>query len=310
MTAKKVVHIIGTGTIGEPLIGLFLNLREQLELDEMTFHKNRALLSDRAKVKNLIRRGAQLVVAAEKMSDFEKLGMQPTYESQQALEQATVVIDCTPDGVANQHKIDWFQHMPTTTGFLAQGSETGFGKPYASGINDATLVPREDRFIQVVSCNTHNLAVLTETLALHDEAPDNLLEGRFVCMRRSSDISQEKSFIAAPEAGKHKDPTFGTHHARDAWHLFHTRGFDLNLFSSVIKLNTQYMHSIWFNLRVQRPVTLDDVIEKLSANPYVALTHKIMAGPVFFFSRRSRFFCGFCYQSIGVVTPMSHRGVG
>jgi hypothetical protein len=25
-------------------------------------------------------------------------------------------------------------------------------------------------------------------------------------MRRASDISQEKSFIAAPEAGKHKDP--------------------------------------------------------------------------------------------------------
>ena len=35
MAAKRVVHIIGTGTIGEPLIGLFLNLREQLELDEI-----------------------------------------------------------------------------------------------------------------------------------------------------------------------------------------------------------------------------------------------------------------------------------
>jgi len=212
MAAKRVVHIIGTGTIGEPLIGLFLNLREQLELDEITFHKNRALLGDRAKVKSLIRRGAKLVVAAEKMSDFEKLGMQPTYEIQQALDQATVVIDCTPDGVANQHKIDWFQHMPAPQGFLAQGSETGFGKPYARGINDEALVPGEDRFIQIVSCNTHNLAVLTETLALYDEAPDNLIEGRFVCMRRSSDISETKSFIAAPDAGKHHDPQFGTHH--------------------------------------------------------------------------------------------------
>jgi hypothetical protein len=78
MAAKRVVHIIGTGTIGEPLIGLFLNLRQQLELDEVTFHKNRPLLSDRAKVKNLIRRGAKLVVAAETMREFEKLGMQPT----------------------------------------------------------------------------------------------------------------------------------------------------------------------------------------------------------------------------------------
>src|ERR1041384_5462511 len=117
MAAKRIVHIIGTGTIGEPLIGLFLNLRQQLALDEVTFHKNRPLLSDRAKVKNLIRRGAKLVVAADKRSDFEKLGMPPTYEVQEALEQATVVMDCTPDVVANQHKLDWFQQMPTTAGF-------------------------------------------------------------------------------------------------------------------------------------------------------------------------------------------------
>lgn len=302
MVAKRSVHIIGTGTIGEPLIGLLLNLREQLELDEITFHKNRPLLSDRAKVKNLIRRGAKLVVSAEKMSDFEKLGMQPTYEMREALDRATVVIDCTPDGVANQHKIDWFQHMPTTKGFLAQGSESGFGKPYARGINDMALVPGDDRFIQIVSCNTHNLAVITETLALHDEAPDNLIEGRFVCMRRSSDISQEKSFIAAPDAGRHKDPKFGTHHALDAWRLFNTLGFDLNLFSSAIKLNTQYMHSIWFNLKVKRPVTLDEVIEKLEANKYVAMTEKTMANPIFSFGRDHGFFGRILNQTV-VSTP-------
>jgi len=307
MAAKRVVHIIGTGTIGEPLIGLFLNLREQLELDEVTFHKNRALLGDRAKVKNLIRRGAKLVVAAEKMSDFEKLGMQPTYEIQQALDQATVVIDCTPDGVANQHKIDWFQHMPTPQGFLAQGSETGFGKPYARGINDEALVPGEDRFIQIVSCNTHNLAVLTETLALHDEASDNLIEGRFVCMRRSSDISETKSFIAAPDAGKHHDPQFGTHHAYDAWRLFNTRGLDLNLFSSAIKLNTQYMHSIWFNLKVKQPVTLDEVKEKLIANRYVALTEKTMANPIFSFGRDQGFFGRILNQTVVSVPTLTVR---
>ena len=307
MAAKRVVHIIGTGTIGEPLIGLFLNLRQQLALDEVTFHKNRPLLSDRAKVKNLIRRGAKLVVAAETMGEFEKLGMQPTYEVQEALDQATVVIDCTPDGVANQHKIDWFQHMPNTTGFLAQGSETDFGKPYACGINDGTLVADEDRFIQIVSCNTHNLAVLTETLALNEEAPDNLLEGRFVCMRRASDISQEKSFIAAPEAGKHKDPTFGTHHAYDAWRLFHTRGLDLNLFSSAIKLNTQYMHSIWFHLKVKRPVTLDEVIGKLEANKYVALTEKTMANPIFSFGRDQGFFGRILNQTVVSVPTLTVR---
>jgi len=307
MAAKRVVHIVGTGTIGEPLVGLFLDLREQFEIDEITFHKNRPLLGDRAKVKNLIRRGAKLVVAAEKMNDFEKLGMQPTYEVQQALDQAAVVIDCTPDGVANQHKIDQYQHMPATTGFLAQGSEFGFGKPYARGINDAALSQGEDRFIQIVSCNTHNLAVLTETLALHDEVPDNLIEGRFVCMRRSSDLSQEKSFIPAPDAGKHNDPKFGTHHARDAWHLFNTRGLDLNIFSSAIKLNTQYMHSIWFNLKVQQPVTLDEVIGKLTANKFVALTEKTMSSPIFSFGRDHGYFGRILNQTVVSVPTLTVR---
>jgi glyceraldehyde-3-phosphate dehydrogenase (NAD(P)) len=223
------------------------------------------------------------------------------------LAQATVVIDCTPDGVANQHKLDCYQQMPHTAGFLAQGSETGFGKPYARGINDAALVPGEDRFLQIVSCNTHNLAVLTETLALEDEAPDNLLEGHFVCMRRSSDISQEKSFIAAPDAGQHKDPKFGTHHAYDAWRLFNTRGLDLNLFSSAIKLNTQYMHSIWFNLKVKRPVTVDEVVEKLEANPYVALTEKTMANPIFSFGRDQGFFGRILNQTVVSVPTLTVR---
>jgi hypothetical protein len=37
-----------------------------------------------------------------------------------------------------------------------------------------------------------------------------------ICTACASDISQDKSFIAAPEAGKHTDPKFGTHHAYDA----------------------------------------------------------------------------------------------
>jgi glyceraldehyde-3-phosphate dehydrogenase (NAD(P)) len=169
---------------------------------------------------------------------------------------------------------------------------------YARGVNDAALVPGEDRFIQVVSCNTHNLAVLIETLALYDESPDNLLDGRFVCLRRASDISQEKSFIAAPDVSPHKDGRFGTHHARDAWHLFNTLGYDLNLFSSVVKLNTQYMHSIWFNLRVKRAITLDEVNEKFEANKYVALTQKTMANTIFSFGRDHGYFGRLLNQTV------------
>ena len=92
MGAKRVVHVVGTGTLGEPVISLFLNLQHDLEVDEVTFHKNRPLLNDRMKIISLIRRGARLVAEKEKWVDFEKLGMQPTYTREEALAQATVVI--------------------------------------------------------------------------------------------------------------------------------------------------------------------------------------------------------------------------
>jgi glyceraldehyde-3-phosphate dehydrogenase type II len=302
MVTKRSILVVGTGTIGEPLIGLLLGIQQDLDINEITFHKNRPLLRDRSKVINLIRRGAKLAVDAEKVQEFEKLGMQPTYTTQEALGQAAVVIDCTPDGIANKHKKEWYEGMHLAQGFIAQGSEFGFGKMYARGINDAALIPGKDRFIQVVSCNTHNLAVLIETLGLHDEAPDNLVEGRFVCLRRSSDISQDGDFIPSPEVGSHKDARFGTHHARDAWHLFDTLGLDLNLFSSAIKLNTQYMHSMWFNLRVKRATTLEEVVEKFEANKYVALTQKTMASTIFSFGRDHGYFGRILNQTV-VSTP-------
>jgi glyceraldehyde-3-phosphate dehydrogenase (NAD(P)) len=298
MTDKRTIHVVGTGTLGEPLVSLLLNLEKDLGVDEITFHKNTPRVDDRVKIKNLMRKGARLAVEADKMIDFEKIGLQPTYTRQEALEQASVVIDCTSEGLGLKHKADWYQYLHQAQGFIAQGSEFGFGKMYAHGINDATLIPGEDRFIQVVSCNTHNLAVLIDTIALHDEMADNLVEARFVCLRRATDLSQVTGFTAAPDVGKHKDQKFGTHHAKDAWHLFQTRGLDLNLFSSAIKIPTQYMHCLWFNLRVRQPITRDDVLDKLQANPFVALTEKTMSGPIFSFGRDHGYFGRLLNQTV------------
>jgi glyceraldehyde-3-phosphate dehydrogenase (NAD(P)) len=309
MSTKRSIHVVGTGTIGEPLIGLLLHARQALAVDEITFYKHSPRLTDRAKIATLIRRGAKLAVTPEKLVEFEKLGILPTYTAQEALEQATVVIDCTAEGLGNRHKRDVYTQLPTSQGCIAQGSEFGFGKMYARGINDAALVPGEDRFLQVVSCNTHNLAAIVATLGLTEEDPDNLIEGRFVCLRRSTDISQTEDFLPAPEAAVHKDTQFGTHHARDAWHLFGTLGLDLNLFSSAIKINTQYMHTLWFNVRVKRAVSRDDVLDKLQANPYVALTQKTMASTIFSFGRDHGYFGRILNQTVvSIPTVAVHQG--
>ena len=217
MGANAIVHVIGTGTIGEPLIGLFASLREELGIEEVTFHKRTPLLTDRSKVVSLMKRGAKLCVDDSSHRGFQDLGMEPSHEAVEAIERAAVVIDCTPSGVGTQNKSDYYDKFTSNTlGFIAQGSEFGFGKPYARGINDDALVRGEDQFLQVVSCNTHNLSILIQAMGLADGGPDNLLEGRFVCMRRANDVSQDNSFAPSPQVGKHKDVRFGTHHARDA----------------------------------------------------------------------------------------------
>jgi glyceraldehyde-3-phosphate dehydrogenase (NAD(P)) len=302
MSEKKTIHVVGTGTLGEPMIHILLKLQTDLGVDEITFHKNTPRSDDRVRIQNLMRLGGKLAVEADKMVDFEKIGLQPAYTRQEALEQAAVVIDCTAEGHGLQHKDDWYRHLSNPRGFIAQGSEFGFGKMYAHGINDAILAPGEDRYLQVVSCNTHNLAVLISTLALQGDTSDNLVEGPFVCMRRATDLSQESSFVPAPDVGKHNDAKFGTHHAKDAWHLFQTMDLDLDLFSSAIKINTQYMHCLWFNLRLRETVTREEIIDRLQANPYVALTEKTMSSPIFSFGRDHGYFGRLLNQTV-VSTP-------
>ena len=118
---------------------------------------------------------------------------------------------------------------------------------YARGINDSALIYGEDRFIQVVSCNTHNLSTIVNNLSLID-AKDNLIEGRFILIRRSNDVSQSSKFVPSPQVGVHKDNKYGTHHARDAVLLFKTLNLDLNLFSSAMIVNSQYMHILHFHM--------------------------------------------------------------
>lgn len=279
---KKIVHVVGTGTIGEPLIGLFADFKRYLEIDEITFHKRTPMTTERAKVKHLLSRGARLAVDTDKVADFEALGHTVSYEAREALERATVVIDCTPAG--NENK-PLYESLPGPKGFLAQGSEFGFGKPYAMGINDEALVPGGDRFLQIVSCNTHNIAALVKTLGEHKDKGCLLERGRFVCMRRANDVSQDSGFNPAPSAGKHDDPQFGTHHARDASNLLATIGWKPRLFSSAMKLNTQYMHSLWFDLEFSEPMSKAAALERLHANHRIAVTEKRSSNQIFSFGR-------------------------
>ena len=308
MNKKKIVHVIGVGTIGLPLISLLNRHKKELGIDEISFHKNTPSKSDIASVKQLMREGATLTSDVDKANGFIALGAIPAFDSrEQAIERASVVIDCTPKGfgLENKHKYyDSFKNK--VVGFVAQGSESGFGIPFAHGINNRAL-KADEQFIQVVSCNTHNISAIMD--CFRGYSPD----GDFVCIRRASDISQNDDFSPGIKVDSHKYDS-GTHHATDVKRVFKTMGENIKVYSSSCIVSTQYMHAIRFKLTF--PTTIDsmsEVFSILESNKLIAFTEKNTSNSIFSFGRDHGHFGRIlnqtvvCKSTIGIIPWDGHK---
>jgi len=285
LSGKRNVLVFGTGTIGEPLLVLFAKKKEPLGIDNILFTKATAREIDVPKIDALCRQGALFATPEEKIDEFSQIGMEVSLTLEEAFKAAKVVVDCTPSGSANKEAV-YQKHASSIQGFLAQGSEKGFGTPYAYGIADQTL-EKAGQYVWIVSCNTHAISSIIWTIALDqgEKDPGNLLFGDFTLIRRISDISQIKS-IPAIEVSAHNDPGFGTHQAEDARILFRsTLGRQLPIFSSAIKGPHQDMHTTRFNLHLAEELSKEQVLERVRRNPLVALTKKKNSNLVFSFGR-------------------------
>jgi len=323
MSNNKTVLVIGTGTIGEPLIGLLARRKSDLGIDRVIFHKRTPLDYEVAKVNSLVNQGADLAVNSGLEEAFKKLGHKPKLTFDEALQLSSVVIDCTPAGNENKeihyYDIAYADGLGTKSPlFVAQGSEKGFGTPYAYGLNDEVLhgnalTKANEKFIQVVSCNTHAIGRLISTLT--SDKPDRLVSGDFVCIRRSNDTSQDDGFTPSPTCGNHTDETFGTHHARDVSDLFETvTGKALNLRSSAMKVNSQYMHVVRFTITLNEEMSAEEVTHRFKDDKFVTLTKHKTANKVFSFGRDHGFYGRIynhvvvCQPSVSVFPRGSHKG--
>ena len=298
---SKTVLVIGTGTIGEPLIGLLARLKVELGIDRVIFHKRTPLDYEVAKVNSLISQGADLVVDEDQVENFLKLGHEVTHTLEQALEVSQVVIDCTPAGNDNKDLLYQTHTDNSDKVFIAQGSEKGFGFPFAWGINDAELIKEEPCFVQVVSCNAHAMSRIMFSLSGGELS--TIAAGDFVCIRRANDASQDEGFIPAPRGDIHSDLEFGTHHARDVSDLFLTKTISvLPIFSSALKVNSQYMHMVRFSLVLNEQLSEADILERFFTDVFVATTSHKSSNRVFSFGRDHGFY-GRIYNQTVICMP-------
>jgi len=74
-----------------------------------------------------------------------------------------------------------------------------------------------------------------------------------------------------------------------------------------VKLNTQYMHSIWFNLELEGDITLEAVKRRLRENPLVAVTDKRFANLIFSFGRDHGYYGRILSQTVAVMPTIAVR---
>ncbi len=261
---KKIVHVVGTGTIGEPLIGLFADFGKSLGIDEVTFHKRTPMITERAKVNHLVERGAKLIVDSDKVDRLR--GARPQgrgrgprrpgardrrhrLHARRQREQEAVREDQGPARVPGPgQRVRLRQDV--RHGDQRRGADPGTGP----------LPP--DRLLQHPQHRLphHDAGDRRRRRPHADEGPLRLHapgERRLAGLR----------LRPGPSAGKHDDPEFGTHHARDASALLSTLGWQPPIFSSAMKLNTQYMHSLWFDMELAQPTSKEKVLRQAAREP-------------------------------------------
>ena len=98
------ILVVGTGTIGEPLIGLLAQHQKSFGVDNVYFFKRTPLSDERGKVEALIRKGSKLVSTNDVLDKFNNLGFEAE-DVEKAYEKCSVIIDCTPSGNSNWENI-------------------------------------------------------------------------------------------------------------------------------------------------------------------------------------------------------------
>lgn len=262
------VLVNGQGNIGTTLACLLSDFKTLLNIKEIVVFKNIPqpwLVTD---LEFLKLKGIKVLTSAD--IKFETIVSEVDY-----------IFETTSNGIGLQN-LELYKDQKHLNGACAQGSEKGFGVSFMSGINNDQII--NQKFVNVVSCNTHGAASLLNTIC--DENLSNLHQADFVVVRRSEDIGNHQRLVGANVVARHLSPRTGTHHAVDVKDLYNSIGINCDITSSDITTPSQLLHSTRFNITLKQPIVYSEIINRIGANNFIAITQKFDSNTVFELGRR------------------------
>ncbi len=262
------VLVNGIGNIGTTLACLLQDFKSELGITKVVAFKNTPHNWLKEDLEFLGHRGITVITSKDR-------------SLKGVLGEVDYVFDTMANGMGLTNK-KLYAHQSNLIGCCAQGSEKGFGKPFASGITDDYI--KNEKLVQIVSCNTHGAASILKTFCGQDLS--NLKQADFVVVRRSEDIGNHQRLVGANVVARHLHPETGTHHAIDVKDMYQAIGIDCPITSSDITTPSQLLHSTRFNIEFKQPVMQNQLLEKIAENAFLKTTEKFDSNAVFELGRR------------------------
>ncbi|MBN2663032.1 MAG: hypothetical protein JXR68_05235 [Bacteroidales bacterium] len=264
------VLVNGIGNIGTTLLSLLADYKKKLKIDNIFALKNRFNNWNLPEIQLLQNKGIKIYSFDENFENIDKVKHKINY-----------VFDCTSNGFGTKNKM-WYNTLPELIGASAQGSEKNFGVSHMIDINNEII--KNQKFVHIVSCNTHSLASILTTFCNNNL--QNLISADFVIVRRSEDIGNHARLVSANVVARHISSIVGTHHSVDLIDLFKTIGLQPDIASSDITTPSQLMHAVRFNIKLKHQIAENQILEKIKQNKYVSTTQKFDSNIVFELGRK------------------------
>jgi glyceraldehyde-3-phosphate dehydrogenase type II len=273
-SVKYNVLVNGMGNIGTTIANLLLRYRKDLQMNQLYVAKRSFKEWNKVERDFLEEQGA-IICSHQHQNNLPRFA--------EILPSIHYIFEATANGVGLSNKCN-YEQLPTLIGSSAQGSEKGYGIPFMTGVNDAAI--RGQKFVNIVSCNTHGTAALLKTFCGNEL--ENLQHADVVVVRRSEDLGNHERLVTANVVARHLDERIGTHHAIDVIDLYKTVGCSCSLTSSDITTPSQLMHSVRFNIELkyewERPFQ-----ELIMNQTLIARTSKFDSNVIFEMGRRYGF---------------------